>query len=342
MKNRTYTIGSRKTTVRFLDSSELLNFDYKTVLTTFDTNTRKLFPKNISVNELVLEPGEITKNWESVGAIISKAIEIGAARDSLFVGAGGGVICDMAAFAGSVYMRGAEVILIPTTLLAMADASLGGKTGIDFQSYKNMIGTFFPAMEVRICIDLLHSLPEREYMSGLAEIIKHGLLRDAVILQILNEKHKLLLQRDSDVLAELVERSIGVKAWYVEQDAVESGIRAHLNLGHTFGHALESVSGFIGYSHGEAVIWGIIKALETGVLLGITKPSWAAEVLNLVEKYSYNLETPKDIGTDALINALKKDKKKKGSSVQFVLQREQGDTCLSTVDDNLLMEVLSS
>ena len=342
MKEQTFNIGSKQTSVRFLDSSELLNFDYKTVLTTFDTNTRKLFPKNIPVEEFVLEPGEITKKWESVGAIISKAIEIGAARDSLFVGIGGGVICDMTAFAGSIYMRGTEIILIPTTLLAMADAALGGKTGIDFQGYKNMIGTFAPALEVRICIDLLKSLPDREYMNGLGEIIKHGLLRDIEILKILNNEYRSVLARDNDVLTELVDRSIRVKGWYVEQDAIESGIRAHLNLGHTFGHALESVSGFTGISHGEAVIWGIIKALKTGILMGVTNPAWLSEVLSLVEKYSYNLETPKDINSEALINALKKDKKKKGGVVQFVLQRKQGDTFLSSVDDDLLMDVLKS
>ena len=341
MKEQSFTIGSKQTTVRFLDSSELLNFDYKTVLTTFDTNTRKLFPKNIPVNEFVLEPGEITKKWESVGAIISKAIEIGAARDSLFVGVGGGVICDMAAFAGSIYMRGTDIVLIPTSLLAMADAAFGGKTGIDFQGYKNMIGTFVPASEVRICIDLLKSLPDREYMNGLGEIIKHGLLRDIEILKILNNEYKSVLARNRDVLTELVDRSIKVKGWYVEQDAVESGIRAHLNLGHTFGHALESVSGFTGISHGEAVVWGIIKALETGILMGLTDPSWLSEVLSLVEKYSYNLETPKNINHEALIDALKKDKKKKGGAVQFVLQRKQGDTFLSPVDYSLLKDVLS-
>lgn len=340
MKEQTFIIGNKKTSVRFLPQSELLDFSFRTILTTFDTNTRKLFPEDIAVDELVLQPGEITKKWESIDAIITKAIAIGAARDSLFVGVGGGVICDMAAFAGSIFMRGAEVILIPTTLLAMADAALGGKTGIDFQGYKNMVGTFFPAVEIRICIDLLNSLPDREYMSGLAEIIKHGLLRDTEILKILNEQHKAVMDRDRDVLTELVECSIRVKAWYVEQDAVESGIRAHLNLGHTFGHALESVSGFTGFSHGEAVIWGIIKSLKAGVLMGITDTSWLSEVLSLVEKYSYNLEIPKNIDSTALIEALKRDKKKRGSSVQFVLQRKQGDTFLSPVGDDLLMEVL--
>ncbi|MDA3937938.1 MAG: 3-dehydroquinate synthase [Spirochaetia bacterium] len=340
MKKQTFIIGNKKTSVRFLPLSDLLSFDYKTVLAAFDTNTRKFFPNIIPVDEIVLDPGEITKKWDSVEAIISKAVDIGVARDSLFVGIGGGVVCDMTAFAGSIYMRGANTVLIPTTLLAMADAALGGKTGIDFLGYKNMVGTFSPASEVRVCIDLLDTLPDREYLSGLAEIIKHGLLRDTELLNILNNQHAAILARDHAVLSDLVERSIIVKAWYVEQDAVESGIRTHLNLGHTFGHALESVSNFEGFSHGEAVIWGIIKALKTGVLMGITDPSWLEEVLFLVEKYSYNLETPKNIESKAIIDALKKDKKKKGSAVHFVLQKNQGDTFLSPVDDSLLMEVI--
>lgn len=340
-KEQTFSIGNKKTAVKFISKADLLIFDYKTVLVSFDTNTRRLFPPKIPLDEIVLEPGEVTKNWESIGKIISRAVEIGAARDSLFVGAGGGVICDMAAFAGSIYMRGAEVVLIPTTLLAMADAALGGKTGIDFQGYKNMIGTFFPAMEVRICIDLLDTLPEREYLSGLAEIIKHGLLRDGEILKILKNQYKAVLARDHNILNELVERSIKVKAWYVEQDAVESGIRAHLNFGHTFGHALESVSDFKGFSHGEAVIWGIIKALKTGVEMGVTDSKWLNEVLSLVEKYSYNFETPAELNTNDIIAALKKDKKKRGSSVQFVLQKEQGKTFLSPVPEDLLWEIIS-
>ncbi|MCF6335412.1 MAG: 3-dehydroquinate synthase, partial [Spirochaetales bacterium] len=306
----------------------------------FDTNTRKLFPAVLPVTEFVLKPGEITKNWSSIEGILTKALTSGLARDSLFVGIGGGVICDMTAFAGSVYMRGTDIILVPTTLLAMADAAFGGKTGIDFLGYKNMIGTFTPAKEVRVCIDLLNTLPEKEYMNGLGEIFKHGLLRDRKILTILDTKYASVLNRDRDVLTELLERSIFVKAWYVEQDAVEKGLRAHLNLGHTFGHALESVSGFSSVSHGEAVVWGIIKALESGVLMGVTPPSWLEEVRAIAEKYSYNLITPAGITPESLIAALKKDKKKKDSSVQFVLQREQGETFLSPVERSVLLKVL--
>ena len=340
MKNKTYNIGISQTSVKFTSKPSLLSFEFDKVVATFDNNTRKLFPEKIPVEEVVLPSGELSKNWESIDSILSKAVDIGAARDSLFVGVGGGVVCDMAAFAGSVYMRGTKIILIPTTLLAMADAAFGGKTGIDFKGYKNMVGTFSPAMEVRICIEVLESLPEREYLSGLAEIIKHGLLRDKEILNILDNQYERVLSRDPDILQTLVEKSIAVKAWYVEQDAVESGIRTHLNLGHTFGHALESVSNFKGYSHGEAVIWGIVKALKTGVLMKTTSPEWLNQVLALVDKYSYNIDTPSDLNADDIINALQKDKKKKGSDVRFVLQKKQGETFLTTVAGDLLSKII--
>ena len=340
MKNQLYLIGNSQTSVKFISKSNLLNFNFDRVLTTFDNNTRKLFPEKIPVEEIILPSGETSKNWDSIEAILSKAVDIGAARDSLFVGVGGGVVCDMAAFAGSIYMRGTKIVLIPTTLLAMADAAFGGKTGIDFRGYKNMVGTFSPASELRICIDLLYSLPGREYLSGLAEIIKHGLLRDKEILNILNNQYERVISRDPDIMQTLVEKSIAVKAWYVEQDALESGIRTHLNLGHTFGHALESVSNFKGYSHGEAVIWGIVKALKTGVLMKITSPDWLKDVLALVNKYSYNIDTPSNLDAVEIINALQKDKKKKGSNVQFVLQKKQGETFLSTIADELLNKII--
>ncbi len=342
MKNQVFKIGNSETRVVFSDISRLLDFDHSKTLAVFDENTRKLFPEEIDPVEHILKPGEVSKNWDSVESILSRALESGLARDSLFAGIGGGVICDMTAFAGSVYMRGADIILIPTTLLAMADASLGGKTGIDFLGYKNMIGTFAPAREVRICTDLLFTLPEGEYLNGIGEIFKHGLLRDREILNILKNEYNGVMERKGDVLTDLLERSIQVKGWYVEQDSVEKGIRAHLNLGHTFGHALESVSGFSEVSHGEAVVWGMVKALETGILMGVTPESWLKEVKELAELYSYRLNTPRGINADSLIDAVKKDKKKKGGTVQFVLQKEQGETFLSPVEEDILKQVLDN
>ena len=194
-----YSIGPGKTAVYFRDSLADIFESYQNVLFVFDENTRKLFPDISSSVSVILTPGENEKNWNSVNKIIEKAVKSGLARDSLFVGVGGGVVCDLTGAAASLYMRGSRLVLIPTTLLAMADAALGGKTGFDYQGYKNIVGTFYPAETLYILPEVLLSLPEREYRSGLAEIIKHGFLKDRKILNILERRKGLILKRDATV-----------------------------------------------------------------------------------------------------------------------------------------------
>ncbi len=341
MKGKEYSIGSGKTAVCFPDSiDEIPRDDYHGVIYVFDGNTRKLFPGIPSEVSVILPPGEQEKNWDSVDKIFDKALNLGLARDSLFVGVGGGVVCDLAGAAASLYMRGAGLVLVPTTLLAMADASLGGKTGFDYRGYKNIIGTFYPAKELHILPEVLLSLPEREYRSGLAEIIKHGMLQDNGIWSILKNNSKAILERDLDVMRNLVSRSLDVKGWFVEKDFRERGIRRILNFGHTFGHALESVTGFKTVSHGEAVVWGIIMALKTGLLLKETDKHWAEEAEEIINLYGYDTVCHRGISVDALLEAMKHDKKKKGGEVRFVLQRKQGETFTQVVDEGILRSAL--
>jgi len=245
---------------------------------------------------------------------------------------------DMTAFAASVYMRGCSVILVPTTLLAMVDASLGGKTGIDFAGYKNMVGTFYPASEVRYCPELLDSLSDKEYLSGLGEVIKTAMLGDRELFGILKEKRDLILSRDREILTDIIRRCIMVKGAVVEEDLQERGVRATLNLGHTFAHALESVSGFHDWSHGEAVAWGLLMAMETGVELGITDNYYAIEVRKILEEYNFRLYA--EFNPDELIDAMNQDKKKKGGEVNFILQKEIEKTIIRTVDRDVLLRVL--
>ncbi|MEW5817713.1 MAG: 3-dehydroquinate synthase family protein, partial [Spirochaetota bacterium] len=209
-------------------------------LLVFDTNTYSLFKKHIISGSPVsiLKAGEKYKTWESVDTILSACIENSIGRDGCLLGIGGGVVCDMTAFAASIFMRGCGLILVPTTLLAMVDASLGGKTGIDYSGYKNMAGTFYPAKEIRICLRTLMTLPDTEYLSGLAEVIKHALLKDFDLLNLLEREKKRILNRDLELLGELVARAIAVKGGIVEKDFFEHGVRAYLNFGHTFAHAL--------------------------------------------------------------------------------------------------------
>ncbi|MBB6480135.1 3-dehydroquinate synthase [Spirochaeta isovalerica] len=332
---RTFHFGPYTTRTFFCSPEEVL----EDALLVFDDNTAHLFPNRSQRQSVILPPGEKAKNWASVEQILEKAVEAEYGRDGCFAGIGGGVICDMTAFAASVYMRGCSVILVPTTLLAMVDASLGGKTGIDFAGYKNMVGSFYPASEVRYCPELLKTLPEREYLSGLGEVIKTAMLGDRELFDILKENRESVLARDPQILTDIIKRCIMVKGRVVEEDLRETGVRATLNLGHTFAHALESVSGFSSWSHGEAVAWGLLMAMETGVELGITDNYYAIEVRKMLEEYNFRLYA--EFNPDELITAMSQDKKKKGGIVNFILQERIEKTLIRAVDRNIILKVLN-
>jgi len=331
---RTFRFGTFETRTVFCSPDEAL----EDALLVFDENTVKLFPERSHRNSVVIPPGEKAKNWQSVDTIIKAAIDASYGRDGCFCAIGGGVLCDMTAFAASVYMRGCSVILVPTTLLSMVDASLGGKSGIDYEGYKNMVGSFYPASEVRYCPEFLKSLPDREYLSGIGEVIKTAMLGDRELFQYLKDNRDLILDKDIDAMTEIIRRCIMVKGKVVEEDLHERSIRATLNLGHTFAHALESVSGFSDWSHGEAVAWGLLMATEVGVELGITDNYYALEVRKMLEHYNFRLYA--DIDTNKMIQAMNQDKKKKGGVVNFILQNNIEQTVIRPVDKNIIYSVL--
>jgi 3-dehydroquinate synthase len=304
----------------------------------FDTNTRPLLPA-ADEESFTVPAGEKFKNWDTAAEIARELLERGTARDGLIVAAGGGVVCDLAAFLASIYMRGMRLVLVPTSLLAMVDASIGGKTGIDFGGYKNILGSFYPAEEVVVSSGFLETLPEREYLNGMAEVIKHALLADGELYRLLREERQRVLDRDTAVLDEILHRSLEVKARYVEEDPKERGIRGHLNLGHTFGHALESVSGLSGRSHGEAVAWGIAKAMAAGAEMGITDPDYAREVTELLDDYGYQISGT-GVDPDEIIAATAYDKKKQCGTVRFILQEGRERTLFSPVPREVLKKVL--
>lgn len=335
-----FRVGPVSTSVRFMERAEVTRGVAESLLWVCDRTTRALFPEVEADSHLVvLDPGEEHKSWESVERILRRAIDSGLGRDATFVALGGGVLGDLTGFAASVFMRGCRLCLVPTTLLSMVDASLGGKTGIDFGGYKNMVGTFHPAEEIRIAPELLATLPERELSSGLAEVIKHALLERSDLLSILRERREAILRRDPALMTEVVSRSLAVKGRLVEADFKEAGVRAHLNLGHTFGHALEAVTGFAEWAHGEAVAWGIDKALRAGRLLALTDPVYEEETRSLLKAYGYRLETDPSL-VEPLLAAMQFDKKKRTGRVRFVLQREWGETLLAEVAEPILREAL--
>lgn len=289
---------------------------------------------------VVLPAGEANKAWPAIETILNRGFALGLARDSRLVGIGGGVVTDLVAFAASLYMRGCRLSLVPTTLLSMVDAAFGGKTGINFGGYKNMVGSFYPAGEVRVCPEFCLTLPEREYRGGLAEVLKSALLDDAALWQFLKDRQAEVLARQPAALERLIWDSLMVKARIVQADLREASIRAHLNLGHTFAHGLESVAGLGVWSHGEAVAWGMVKAAQLAERLGLCPAAWRAELRQVLEAYGFQTRAPGIAGED-LLRAMAMDKKKKDGKVRFVLQRGLGDTLTQPVEDSDVLAVLA-
>ncbi len=308
---------------------------------------------------LTLPAGEKYKTPEMLGRILKTALDRGLGRDGVFAGVGGGVICDMTAFAASVYMRGAGLELVPTTLLAMVDAAVGGKTACDFGGAKNAVGTFYPASKLHICPAFIDTLPEAEYRSGLAEAVKTAMLYDPELFSLFKQEKAAVLARDRAVLGKIIRRCVELKASIVEEDFTEKGRRMELNLGHTFAHALESALGLGEITHGEAVAWGIARALDLGVLKGITSPGWAEEAKALLAEYGWCTlpkhpwmphsalaQQPPDFAgkvssaPQTILRFMKSDKKKRGGAVRFVLQRELAVTEILPAEDAEVLEAL--
>ncbi len=346
----TFTLQTGEVSVAFSPEPSVTAFGPEGGIYVVDKHTEPLLRRCAGFDPkaplVSLEPGEDHKSLDSIQKILTAALDASLGRDSLFIGFGGGVITDMAAFAASLYMRGARLELVPTTLLSMVDAAIGGKTGIDFGNAKNCVGTFYPASLIRVSVSYLASLSEAEFRSGLAEVMKTALLYAPKLFQIMQERREHILSRDPDLMLEVVKRCVQAKARVVERDLKESGERMYLNLGHTFGHALESVAGFGRVSHGDAVAWGIGRALNLGLRLGITDPEYLTDVLPVLESYGWCTAPvhPALSGGDRsreLLAAMKNDKKKKGGAVRFILQREMNSTLAQTVSDEDVLAVLS-
>ena len=288
---------------------------------------------------VVIEAGEKNKNFTSLEFILKTALDAGLSRNSVFTGIGGGLVCDLTAFAASVYMRGARCKLVPTSLLAMADAAIGGKTAINFDGYKNMVGTFFKADEVYISPKVLKSLSEPEYLSGMSEIFKMGLLYSKDIYRAFKTQKENILARDEGLCLELVKKAVEAKAQVVSRDFEEKNERAFLNLGHTFGHALESVLNFSKVSHGEAVAWGISKAILLGKKLGLTDSSYADEVCAVIHSYS-RIDVPLLYDKEKVLLAMKKDKKNIDAKIRLILQKNICETFIYEASEKDIREVL--
>ena len=333
--------GGKTTDVFFLDSikalSDKLSGYGRRVLWVFDSNSRNLFT-SLPANCVILPSGEHFKNWSSVERIISAALDAHLARDSVFIGFGGGVVCDMTALAASLYMRGCSLVLVPTSLLCMVDASIGGKSAIDFKGAKNLVGTFYPAKDVLISAACLRTLPEAEYHSGLGEVIKHAFLSsDDELYSFLCSSHDSIVSRDREALSRMLELSLKVKAEYIQRDPEErKGIRQALNLAHTFAHALESIDNF-NVKHGVAVAWGLSRAAWCGYAAGVTSAELRDRIDALLRLYDFDIDRRIERGRWLDFQAaVAKDKKNLSGTVRFVLLEDMGVPVLRELDSEIV------
>ncbi|MEO7038098.1 MAG: 3-dehydroquinate synthase [Polyangiaceae bacterium] len=283
------------------------------------------------VVRVVLEPGEAHKNIASIESIWRASLAGSVDRQATFVALGGGVVTDMTGFAASTWMRGVRWVGIPTTLLAMVDASVGGKTGVDLESAKNAVGAFWQPSAVMCDVSYLETEAARGFVSALAEVVKTALIGDPEMFSLLEANAERVAARDLELAAELVRRSVRVKARIVSFDERESGLRAVLNLGHTVGHALEAQSGFTALTHGEAVSLGLVAALRLGEALGKTPRELTVRTLELLRR----LGLPASLRGQPLAAAaglIGHDKKRAGAAVRFVVARGLGQVETMPVD----------
>jgi 3-dehydroquinate synthase len=283
--------------------------------------------EGVEVVPIVLPDGEAHKDWQALNAVFDALLEKRCGRDTTLVALGGGVIGDLAGFAAATYQRGVSYIQVPTTLLSQVDSSVGGKTAINHPLGKNMIGAFHQPRLVLADMDTLKTLPERELRSGLAEVIKHGLIRDAEFFAWLEKNIERLLSRDVEASAHAVRRSIEIKADIVAQDERESGLRRVLNFGHTFGHAIETGLGYGAWLHGEAVAAGMVMATDLSRQLGYLTEADAGRIASLLRRAGLPTAA-KGIAPGRMRQLMSVDKKVKEGRIHFVLLERLGAATL--------------
>lgn len=296
--------------------------------------------ENIPLYTEVIASGEASKSFSVYEQVLTKALSSNLDRQTVIIALGGGVVGDLAGFVAATYMRGVRFVQMPTTLLAH-DSSVGGKVAINHALGKNMVGSFHQPEAVFYDTDTLYSLPEREWRSGFAEVMKHGFIRDVPFLSFLEKDVTSLSTMDKDVLATVLKRSIEIKANIVSEDERESGVRAHLNFGHTLAHALETELGYGEITHGEAVVIGMVFALHVSEHL-FQVDLRVSHFQSWFESLGYDVAIPSHVQVESLINTMKKDKKAKAGIIRMVVLRAIGEATVVEVDSNTLFRLLEN
>ncbi|AVI61258.1 3-dehydroquinate synthase [Halomonas sp. GFAJ-1] len=296
-------------------------------------------PGHLDVRSVVLPDGEQHKTIEQVGRIWDALLEAGFNRRCTLIALGGGVIGDMVGYAAASYQRGVAFVQVPTTLLSQVDSSVGGKTGVNHPLGKNMIGAFWQPKAVLVDTDTLTTLPSRELSAGLAEVIKYGLIRDEAFLSWLEENMQALRSVEPDVIAEAIAKSCQIKADIVAEDETEQGVRALLNLGHTFGHAIEAHQGYGHWLHGEAVGAGMAMAATLSHQLGWIEEAALTRAQAVIQSAGLPLAAPANMSADDFLVRMRLDKKNIDEKLRLVLLKALGDACVS---DAAPVDTLSS
>ncbi len=291
------------------------------------------------VTQIILPDGEEEKNWASLMKVFDVLLAEKCDRKTTLIALGGGVIGDMTGFAAAAYMRGVPFIQVPTTLLSQVDSSVGGKTGINHPLGKNMIGAFYQPQAVIADTSTLNTLPVRELSAGLSEVIKHGAIIDAPFFDWIEANIAKLVAKDADALAYAIKRSCEIKADVVRQDEREGGLRAILNFGHTFGHAIEAGMGYGVWLHGEAVGCGMVMAADLSHRMGFIDAESKERIVAVVKAAGLPTVAP-DLGIARWLELMEVDKKNEGGAIKFILLKPLGASVIMTVPQELLLQTL--
>jgi 3-dehydroquinate synthase len=294
-----------------------------------------------AVVTIELEDGEAHKDWTSLNTIFDRLLGAGLDRKTVLFALGGGVVGDITGFAAASYMRGVPFVQVPTTLLAQVDSSVGGKTAINHPLGKNMIGAFYQPQRVIADLDTLDTLSDRELAAGLAEVIKYGPIADDTFLTWIEGNLDALWARDKKALAHAVKRSCEIKAWVVGQDERESGLRAILNFGHTFGHAIEAGMGYGAWLHGEGVGCGMVMAADLSCRLGLIDRAYVDRLTRLIERARLPVRGPA-LGADRYLELMRVDKKAEGGEIRFVVIDHPGRALVRPAPDAVVRDVLAA
>jgi 3-dehydroquinate synthase len=307
-----------------------------------DKLTATLQSAGVDILPVILPDGEAYKNWETLNLIFDALLTHRAERKTTLIALGGGVIGDLTGFAAASYQRGVPFIVVPTTLLSQVDSSVGGKTGINHPLGKNMVGAFYQPQVVLADTDTLNTLPDRELSAGLAEVIKYGLISDLPFLEWLENNMPKLLARDPEALRYAIARSCQNKAQVVAADERESGVRAHLNLGHTFGHAIETGMGYGNWLHGEAVSAGMVMAADASQRMGWLSAADVERTRALIRAARLPDVAP-NLGVETYLDFMGHDKKVESGKMRFVLLKNLGEAVITgDIPKAMLRETLAA